>query len=444
MNIPIVCYVFILCGLCYRTKSENRVKPPVPSSFDFKEEKENADTFDLTLSNHSNATTTRRIEKDCRVNIRDLSQRKPLLRNPESKTILLPDAAGSSIITIRAGCFIEIDCPGADILVGSLKLGEVTEALCISGTKFRVQQKLIQFEDIVCSRRINSIARYTTHKCFERGLEIEIGFKFSDGNFIREMTTCFDEDTREVYYSLFELSHQIGDQNTGGTRPSWTEGNFYNLDTRLNSIYPNAAQRSMINRQLGLSDNDTKYVKPTGNYYLARGHLTARSDFIYYAQQEATFHYINSVPQWQTFNGFNWFYLERNLRQYAANKGLDLIVMTGGYGVSALPHEINGNPVALHLYVDDNGNKAIPVPELFWKLAYSPSTKAGIALLGVNNPYEEDVSKSIICDDIAGNLTWLTFDRTKIRAGYVFACTISSLRKVIPQIPNYETIGILN
>nr|QCF41178.1 DNA/RNA non-specific nuclease 1 [Cylas puncticollis] len=398
----------------------------------------------LNIGGRSDDINQRLIKKDCQINIRGLPQRKPLLRDPTSKTIILPDAAGSSVITLKTGNRIEIDCPGANILLDSLSLGEITDAVCISGTIFNIQNKRVEFGSVVCSRRITSIARYTGDKCFEKGKEIEVGFQFSDGEFVKQMTTCFDENTREVYYSLFELSHQIGDQNTGGTRPSWTEGNFYNLGARLNNLYPNAAQRSTINQQLGLSDDDVKYIKPTGNYYLARGHLTARSDYIYYPQQEATFHYINSVPQWQTFNGFNWFYLERNLRQYAANKGLDLIVMTGGYGISTLPHESTGKPVPLHLYVDDNGNKAIPIPELFWKVAYSPSTKAGIAVLGLNNPYQGNVSGSVICDDIADKLNWWTFERTRTQAGYMYACTISSLRKRIPQIPNYRAKKILN
>lgn len=69
-----------------------------------------------------------------------------------------------------------------------------------------------------------------------------------------------------------------------------------------------------------------------GHNFLAKGHLTAKADFFYNAEQQSTFFYINSVPQWQTFNGYNWFYLERDLRNYAANNYVELTVYTGTYG----------------------------------------------------------------------------------------------------------------
>lgn len=47
-----------------------------------------------------------------------------------------------------------------------------------------------------------------------------------------------------------------------------------------------------------------------GNIFLARGHLAARSDFIYIAHQRATYNFLNVAPQWQSFNGGNWAILE--------------------------------------------------------------------------------------------------------------------------------------
>ncbi|CAG9765124.1 unnamed protein product [Ceutorhynchus assimilis] len=380
----------------------------------------------------------------CHINIRDLPQRKPLLRDPSTLNLLLPDNAGSSIITLSPGKEFEIDCPGSNILVDdNLALGEVAIAECVGGSQVLISNRRVDFSTVVCSRRIASVARYTGKRCWNnKGKETEVGFVFTDGHFIREMNTCFDPMTRNVYYSLFEMSHQIGDQNTGGTRPGWTEGAFYNLGTRLDNLYPNAAQRSTINSLVGLPNDSTKYVRPTGSYYLARGHLTARADFMYYAQQEATFHYVNSVPQWQTFNGFNWAYFEANVRQLSARTGSDLIVQTGSYGISTLPHEKTNHPVELYLFAD--GQKAMPVPKLFWKVVYSPSTRRGVAVLGVNNPFLKDLENEIICPDVADQLNWLSFDRFNTVRGYIYACTIADIRKVIPQIPNYDARGILN
>lgn len=70
-----------------------------------------------------------------------------------------------------------------------------------------------------------------------------------------------------------------------------------------------------VGQILGSSTLGTNYIKDI-DYYLARGHLAARADFVYSTHQRATFWYINTAPQWQTFNSGNWKVLEDNLREY--------------------------------------------------------------------------------------------------------------------------------
>ena len=76
-----------------------------------------------------------------------------------------------------------------------------------------------------------------------------------------------------------------------------------------------------------------------GELYLARGHLAPNADFIFDSWRDATFHYVNAAPQWQSFNGGpgpsstsparNWATLEDNCRLLAVERGLDLMVYTG-------------------------------------------------------------------------------------------------------------------
>ncbi|KAJ8921977.1 hypothetical protein NQ315_008614 [Exocentrus adspersus] len=380
----------------------------------------------------------------CDVHINQLPANTPLLLSPATKDLIHPDY-GTSIISLQKGDTIELDCPGSgNIQAGGLVLVGLVTATCESGWDFNVGGASVNISTVLCSSRITSVARYTGKTCWSSGKEVEVGLQVSDGRWLDILTSCFDEVNRHVLYSRYLLTKLIGNQVTGGTSPSWSEGDFYNLGVRVNNIYPIATHRVTINRQVGLPDEDFKYVQASGHYYLAKGHLTARTDFMYNAQQMQTFHYINSAPQWQTFNGYNWYYFERNLRVYAANNFVDLEVYTGTYGISTLPHAATGQEVELYLYVDDNGNRAMPIPELFWKVAYDPVNKAGIAVLGLNNPYQVNVSRSVLCDDIADELTWITFDRSIVERGYMYACSVDDLRRFIPAIPQLDVQNILN
>jgi hypothetical protein len=61
-------------------------------------------------------------------------------------------------------------------------------------------------------------------------------------------------------------------------------------------------------------------------------------------------------------------------------------VHSGTYGVATLPN-VNGTETELYLYVNVNNNKGIPVPKFFWKAVCDPKSQAGVALVGINNPY---------------------------------------------------------
>ncbi|KAJ8961882.1 hypothetical protein NQ318_021500 [Aromia moschata] len=375
----------------------------------------------------------------CQIDTRQMPLNTPLLLSLSTRDILYPDYGGS-VINLSRNEQIEIDCPGgANLVVAGVTISELSIATCVSGLEFAIAGQVVDFSTVLCSSRIRSAAYYTGSNCLGTGKEIEAGFDIRDGRFLQQYTACFDDQARNVLYTRFILSKQIGAAITGGTSPTWQEDDFYNLGDRVNNIYPKVAHRATINKLIGLAEDDTKYVHAT-----AKGHLTARTDFNYNAQQMSTFHYINSAPQWQTFNALNWYFLERDLRLYAGNNFVELIVYTGTYGVTTLPHAVTGEDVELYLYVDDNGNKAMPIPELFWKVAYDPLTKAGVAVLGINNPYQEHVEKSVICNDIADELTWLNFDRFNVARGYLYACTIDDFRRVVPHVPEYEVLSILN
>ena len=64
------------------------------------------------------------------------------------------------------------------------------------------------------------------------------------------------------------------------------------------------------------------------------------------------------MPQWQTFNGNNWFYLEDGVRLFQETYLQDIEVYTGTHGVCELD-DVNGDKVEIILNPETG---QLPVP----------------------------------------------------------------------------------
>lgn len=97
------------------------------------------------------------------------------------------------------------------------------------------------------------------------------------------------------------------------------------------NLYKRATQRTTFTSLLGSASLAEDFIHLTNDFFLSKGHLVAKADFLYGAQQLTTFWYSNAAPQWQTFNGNNWNSLENDCRAFAGRIGTDLDVYTGTY-----------------------------------------------------------------------------------------------------------------
>ena len=184
-----------------------------------------------------------------------------------------------------------------------------------------------------------------------------------------------------------------------------------------------------------------KYVQDfNSGLFLARGHLAPNADFLFYSWMDSSYHFINVAPQWQTFNGKNWFYLEDAVRTLAIGRQLDVVVYTGTHGVAQL-EDVNGNMVDIHLY---NGNQ-LAVPRFFWKVIYDPVANAGVALLGVNNPHLTTIPEDYrLCPPLSDHPLLAGVSQPEnIERGVVWACAVDSLTLVIPELPYFPPMEIL-
>ncbi|GJQ77097.1 hypothetical protein Trydic_g23668 [Trypoxylus dichotomus] len=376
---------------------------------------------------------------------RDITEPQPLVLTPGggygNSAFFLPSSGDT--ISLAENQLVDIACPNGNVLVNGGSLGSSTSQARCTGGRFVIGGQNVPFTAITCSVIPAHTARFTGSTCLSNYRQIEIGFAVGS-RFLRIMSICFDQSQQNSLYSEFNLTRTIGGYQVGYPRPSWLQGSgFFSVSgVTVDTLYTRNRQRTTINGLLGLSASSYQYIAETSDLYLARGHLTAKADFLYGSQQRATFYFVNAAPQWQTFNGQNWNNLEQNVRDFASRQGLDLIVYTGTYGITTLPHATTGQDTELFLYVSGS-TRAIPVPRLFWKVVYNPATKAGVVFIGVNNPYVVNSSRDIICTNVCNQFNWLTWKASDVQLGYSYCCSVPDFRRTVTTFPNIEVTQLL-
>lgn len=341
---------------------------------------------------------------------------------------------------------IFIKCPGKFIKIkGKVTTLTSTNITCSNAVKFKVQgfSGDIDFDDIQCSDFPRPWARYTGKNCLnnKNDKEIEIGFDFGN-DFLRNYLVCFDSLNQSALYSVFNMSSKIKAAQISIPRPDFIEGQFYNVgDRSVNNLYVRGSQRNTINQLLGMANNNYTFIGKSDDYFLSRGHLTAKADFVYGFEQRSTFFYVNVAPQWQSFNEGNWNNLEQSVRYFVGAGVTDVMVYTGTHGVYTLPHAKTGKQTKLYLYVN-NGKHGIPVPEVYWKIIYNPKKQLGTAFVGVNDPYDGQ-KHTKLCNDISADIPWLRWNANNATGGIGYTCKVDDLRKSIKTIPQFVVKGIL-
>lgn len=329
-------------------------------------------------------------------------------------------------------------CPGSSLNTGNLW----TDMTCITETTFLVLKDNVDVTSLYCEDQIKSIARYTGLNCENNGKEIEVGFYLGTQNFIRQIRICFDDNEKTTFYTEHTLTTLIENRQLSSQRPYFTEGKFFNLNGKdLYTLYSKKVQRQTINKQLNMVDlNSTVVIKNgTSPYFLSRGHLAPKGDFIYSAQQNASFYYVNAAPQWEIINAGSWNNLEFRIRNFVTKRGGDLQIITGTYDKLILS-DYASSP--LYLYYNPTKSSGIPIPKFFWKVVYDPISRKGVAFVGTNNPFLKKVE--YICDSsVTNSITWIKLNNKNISNGVVYACDVDDLRKNISYIPKLQVDGLL-
>ncbi|XP_046817966.1 uncharacterized protein LOC124423800 [Vespa crabro] len=370
----------------------------------------------------------------------DLKEPQPLIltRNGTASVILYPDVNG--ILKMQAGQSIYLACPGKQNSLRNMNYTQEVKATCVGNKIFHVNGENKNFSSLTCYHLPEHIAKITKSSCYGRNTHFEIGFNLST-DFLRMIELCHNEKTYNTYYTKFRLTKLIGGHQEGYPRPKWNDGDHYGkID--INEQYKFSEQLITLEKLLNSSKLAKSYLMKS-NQFLSRGHMVAKVDFIYGALQSLTFWTINTAPQWISFNIGNWRKLEECIRNFATNRSLDLDVYTGVHGQMTLPNA-RGKQEDIYLYVNDR-TKTVPVPKFFWKIIYDSRSKKGTAFVGLNNPFikSKDDGDNYICSDISSTIKWLKWNAKNTTMGISYACTVDDLRKAVPTIPKFKTIGVL-
>lgn len=380
----------------------------------------------------------------CQVNINtQLRSPQPLFIRPGTESFFHPsDRRG--IMEFAVNQELELFCTGSFATPSGISgQGIPIRVACSSGQRFRFNGVLHNLNDFTCRTWPTYVARRraTTARCFNQGTIVDIGFAVQT-RFLRVFTSCHDPRTEENYYTEYRFTPAADGQERNVERPSWSQGDFF-PGKNVDIMHTRNNQRNTIATILGSAAVAGRFIEqPDSDVFLARGHMAAMTDFISANEQRSTFLFVNTAPQWQTFNGANWVSVEISARRLAADRNINLDVYTGTFGITQL-RDVNN--VNRQIFID-GPRRQIPVPMLYYKILVNPANRSGVVLLGVNNPHltlSEILASYVICTDVANRINYVSWQRTNLRRGYGYACEVNDFLRRVPHIPGLQVTSLL-
>uniref|UniRef100_A0A336MTT0 CSON006568 protein n=1 Tax=Culicoides sonorensis TaxID=179676 RepID=A0A336MTT0_CULSO len=381
----------------------------------------------------------------CEIDIKEeVKEAEPLILIPDKNEFLLPSDASGRIL-LKPSDTIELACTEGFKDNSSINFRKVT---CVDGTKFMENNMQVDFKTLKCVKDSIHVAnRISDKKCFNNATIINIGFDIQK-RFFKVYEICFDEVLERTHYVTHEFTP--GYKWFQNPRPDvkFISTGFFN-NTDVDKLYTRNVQRTTIAKILESEKYANFYVQNDTDFFLARGHLAARSDFVFINNQRASFWFMNAAPQWQVFNNGNWRFIEEGIRDFVAEYNLEVDVFTGTYGTTTLLDE-NNKEHQIYLRFDENNNGLIPVPKLYYKILVDRKSQKGIVLIGVNNPYLYwlDLLKGyVLCPDVSHKVKWLSnfeWQKNNLTLGYSYACDVNEFRKVVKHHPDLNVTGLLS
>lgn len=385
-----------------------------------------------------------RQQPQCRLNSR-LHFHEPLPIFIRDGKLLEPDDRHGTVI-LNHGETLTISCEGAgNIYHPNIKAQVPTATIACSSEDIFTNEELLtvpsKFSQFICFTPPNYISRGTNRTCYNGNRIYEVGYRV-ENQFYAVYETCFNENLLTPIYSKYTQRPYNANFQQKVDRPFFKADNAYNY-VPVERLFSPYGLKSAIAQRVGSKIED--FITPV--HYLSRGHLAAKTDFVFAFGERATFHYVNCAPQWYGFNSGNWNTLEVDLRNHVHNSGYSTIIYTGIYGTLELEDDQNRR-TDIYLYSDENNNPVIPIPLYYYKIVYAPELRLGTAFVGINNPYynQSKIRDLFFCRDVCrsnSDFSWLTWNPDRNLDGYSFCCTVDDFRNTINHLPHFEVRGLL-
>ncbi|XP_045101820.1 uncharacterized protein LOC123498614 isoform X1 [Portunus trituberculatus] len=371
---------------------------------------------------------------------KDFPRYPPLILDSSFQFVLPVEENGNRVVRLALGEIVTLACPGDEL--ENLHLVEA-KARCLEDGLLMIEDSVWDMASLGCGDDVKEMILRDQGACGagDIGVLHEIGFEvLSAERFKKVLRVCFDPTSETTLYTE-HLIHgaSIAAKDIDSSRPSFkTSTGFFSVS--MSSVYSQNSQLELMIKLLGDEDLAHQIIDTHKQLYFAKGHMSPDADFVIMANQDATYYYINAVPQWQAFNNGNWKYLEFATRDLAEKKRRDLRVYSGGWGVLELD-DINGNPVEVFLGLAQE-KKVVPAPAVTWKVVHDEVTNCAAAIVGVNNPHLTS-APSTLCEDLCSSLQWIDFDVADLEHGYTYCCSVADLRAAVPHVPDLGEVCLL-
>ena len=237
----------------------------------------------------------------------------------ENKKIVLPVIEGTArIINLAEGQKVTISCLGTGNLMNATEL-QLNPATCTAAsTLLLADGSELTYDETTCAQQNKEILVEQGTCANGPGTFIRNGWQFG-ADFIPLFDMCHDKALALNYYAIdtvFGRSANADDKTND--RPYYFSQDIYYSGLSVNTQYTQVEQTKTIAMIVGSDALAAQYIRPNTEYYLARGHMAPDADFIDAASQDASYYFMNTAPQFQTFNNGNWKYAFLILLKYFA------------------------------------------------------------------------------------------------------------------------------